>query len=250
MARYGPIVIPGHEDELPLASNKAAYTNVFFHGDNLEEGIASSFTSETDNFARQGYLIRLPKVVRLLFSGGGGTPATAFTNHYNQLAQDLADALAPSGICVAWGRTGGTNDQWLFDATPDAAESHAIADLVVGDVFTYHFVGLSITYGNDLNDYVIMNSAAQLYEADYDRFSARHGKFESFGGHVYQTGPTGGDDIDEIVTRAMSGASPFDQFGPGLSTMGWTSTIVEWDLPANYVTLATIQAEVEAFFGL
>jgi len=56
--------------------------------------------------------------------------------------------------------------------------------------------------------------------------------------------------MDEIVERAVSGTAPMDQFGPGLSQYGWAFTRGDWNLPSGYIPLATILAEVKAFFGL
>lgn len=249
-----PIIIPGFTGKPPVAASKADYTNVFFHGDNLEDGIASSFDFETDNFARQGFYVRKPRVVRLLFSPGAGTPATAFTNHYNALSQSLANSMAEHGICVAWGKnSGGLTSRWLQDATPDFAEDFDVDEIVGGSILTFVFVGNNLAYGTDLDpiagDYVPpLSAAAERYEEDYDRFVARYSRMEAFQGNIYTIDPAANDQA-EITHRAVAGTSPLAQFGPGLATFGWSVTTAAWDTTAM-VSLATIQAEVEAFFDL
>ena len=247
--------IAGHENRLPLASNKALYTNVFYHGSNLQDTIGSvfNFESANDNFARQNYLIRKPRVVRVLSTSGAGDSTTAFTNHYAPLFQALATAI-PS-ICVCWGRYSGPfaalAQRWLNDATPDFAGAHSSADLVVGKIFTYVFVRNNFAYGDDLpGDYGSpLSGQGQQYSDDYDTFTAKHAFFESVGGRIYH-GAVAGLDTAEIIARAVAGTAPLDQFGPGLGEYGWSITESEWDQPASYVPLATIRTEVEAFFGL
>lgn len=246
-----PFSIPGEQYKLPLASRKSSYTQVFFHGSsvNLYAGMTGSQNSLTDNFARQGYLVRLPRVVRFLFSSSGGTPATAFTNHYSPLCSSLGMALASHGICVAWGKDGGASQRWLSHATPDKDANFTAANMVAGDIFTYVFASSNLAYGNDLIEYNSpLSAAATQYQSDYNRFVERHPRCKSFGGHIYQV--PFGTDLDEIAQRAVSGAAPMAQFGQGLDQYGWTYTAVEWDLPANYVGLSAIQAEVESFFGI
>ena len=239
----------GFENKLFLASRKNDYDMVFFHGPNLADGMDANITTRTDRFAAQGFLVRLPRVVRLILDSSSGTPATSFTSHYDDAAGELADLLEEHNIAVAWGQSANAlARRWLREVTPDGeAANFTPAQIIAGHVLTFVFRPATLAYAE--NDLLIGPNAN--YEADYEDFVANHARHAGSRTVLYNNQLTVfGDDDQEVIDHMIAGTGLFASLGPGLGDFGWEAIHSEWDIPANYVPVADLYDVAQDFFGL
>ena len=233
-------------NKLPLASAKATYTNAFYHGANLEQAddIIFDFDSLTDNFARANYVIRLPRVVRLVSQS-----VAAFNAYYRGVFSSLATEFASEGICFTWARysnSAGFNEwRWLADNTPDPGGVIPVADIYAGSILSFCLIFTNGAYNEDI--YVGSPNAA--YIADYTEFVSKHPRHDDFRCKLYN-GDIGPPDFQMLsLTDAVNGTGAFAALGPGLGTYGWTLTNQEWSL-GDRISIAEFRSEIESFFNL
>ncbi len=229
-----------------LASAKADYTNIFYHGDNLEDvtGALTDFDSRTDNFARQNYLVRLPKVVRFMI---GSTGLATFT-HYADIAETLADEFASDGICFSWGMyEPQLTFRFLLNTTPGMG-AIAAADLYAGEVLTFFLSFRHLNYS--FHDSA--NAPNAQYTSDYQSFTTRHPRHVRFRGYFWNNFHTSGAfDDEQVINDAMAGTGAFASLGPGLSTYGWSADhSTQWDQPATLLSASDFRPKIVSFFGL
>ena len=238
--------------KVPKASSKATYTTVFYHGDNLDQTDTSvlQFDSQTDNFAVQDKIIRLPRVVRFLIQSGqaGGSFA-----HYAALAESLATEFEEDGICFTWGRytTQVAGMAWLHDTTPGLGLLTP-STVFAGRILTFAFIGQNTRYAMHEDPGFVPNA---LYIDGYDKFVANHPRHVAFRSHIWNNqfssifGDPGYNNKINF-NDAMSGGADFGPLGPGLSTFGWDVTHIEWDVAANYVSESELRSKITDFFDL
>ena len=239
-------------NKLLLASAKSTYTNVFWHsGANWDLAVnavpVQDFGSLTDNFAVQNKLIRLPKVVRILYNSvGADQQQTKWAATYEAQFASLAATYAPNGIAFTWGRyPPGTNWRWLAEVCPDGLGSMAATDIYVDSVYTFIFRASTIVYREQ--DYPTAPNGN--YVLDYGEFVAKHARHTNFACHMYNSvfGPL--TDQDNVLADMFSGSGAFATFGPGLSAFGWTLENRTWD-DVDLISESEMASKIDAFFGL
>ncbi len=231
------------QNKLPLASAKATYTNVFYHGANLEDvtGAIVDFDSENDHFAERNFLIRLPRVARFIMNAPG---LTVF-EYYRDIA--LALATEHPSICVTLGAYfPQLSFRWLLNVTPSMG-AQAAADIYAGEVLTFFLSFRSLNYS--FHDSA--NAPNAQYTSDYTSFTERHPRHVRFRGYFWNLFHTsGGFDDQQVIDNAMAGTGAFAALGPGLSEYGWSAEHETWNLPASYIPASTFRQRFTSFFGL
>ncbi len=243
------------QNKLPRASAKATYTNVFWHGGNNWEDCfnvtaVQDFASETDNFAREGYLIRLPRVVRILYHSIGADPQQViFASTYQAMFQALADAYFEDGIAFTWGRyPPGSVWRWLADSTPDFQGAHSVANIYAGEILTFIFRANCIAY----REHDFATSPNANYNLDYADFVAKHPRHDDFKAVIYNTvfdGSGGGPatEQDETLAAMIDGSGAFAALGPGLSEYGWSLDNRAWDT-TDVISQGEMETIISEFF--
>lgn len=263
-----PFHIPGIDaGRVPLAADKSDYNMVFYHGDNLEDGFSTTgdnatIFTETDNFAVQGTVVRLPRVVMAYMTHSTFDAETS--EYYLGVFDRLSSAYASSGICFAWGK-GGANSplsfRWLRDVTPGVevpnpyssspttvVEQFSHEDMIAGDILVFIFMRENtLAYGTTSGEYEEpFFTTAERYQEDYERFTGRHERFQSFKGIIYEEPPS----ADFTTENMIAGDNVFAQFGKGLGEYGWEWNEHELNNTAPQVAQSIIATAINDFFEL
>lgn len=239
--RLGPLALPGFENKPPLASAKEDYP-VYWQGENLVEGYGSGVgESANDTFARQGYLIRLPRVVRVFVAGGTNT----IDAYYQAYGAHAASTFAADRIAVSWGESlgGTTRSRYIRCAIPAFGDSIAADDLIGGECLIFVFSTRPLNYGTSYPP-VSINA---LFQEDYDEFVAKRLKFARVKVVFYQNFPSDANNVfANLSSDQIQGNGVYSTLAP-LTSLGWTYT--QADLTTN-LAYSTFDDQVSTFFGL
>ena len=240
MAVNGIPSLSGFANKLFLASRKNNYP-MYWQGDNLSDGY-TTVNSANDFFARQGYLIRLPRVVRIFTTHAGDAAEMAYFRAYGAHA---ATEFAEDKICVTYGDV--VDDvsfrRWLQAAIPDpgtAVDAHQ-----GGEVLVLIFNQRSSGYGS-------LYPPASIhadFQTDYSDYLSKYGRFARIKVVFYQRVPSDGSLVFQDLTNdQIKGLGVYAGAGTALTSLGWEYHQVDFTAPTpNYDTLDTL---VRDFFGV
>jgi hypothetical protein len=257
-----PLQMPGFTGGLPLASNKNLYP-AYYQGPNLSDGILAPTSFVRDTFAVSGYLLRKPRVVRLVVIE---TDGNADLVYYMDAGPFLAgDAkLTNNNVAVVWGTVpysqqgtsqwflnsegshgyyNAENENWILQtARPGDPGLPAPHDMIAGSIYLLVFQ-VNVSVVAVLQDDPIGGN----YASSYSSFVAKFPCFEKFKCRwYYQWHDPDADDYNARATDLVNGSGSFA--GMPLVPYGFDFTIT--DLYASYVAYIDLLPDIYDFFGI
>ena len=246
-------------ENLPLGDTR--YQGVYWQGDNLEENYGSSIMPNpyqvfSETFATRGYLVRLPRVIRVFTAGNF---PSLYIEHYRGLADHLdttlnADLTGSNKICVTRGGDfASRNTRFVGQATPNPLEIYhtgLTADKIVGGEALILTFNWQAVYGEDYPDDTGSAGYAR-FSADYADWVPKRLRFKKIEVKFYQQDAFVGSGLtqkyEDLANDQVKGLGIYTVLGTPLTSLGWTYTSADLTSLLGYDQFVTIAQE---FFGL